>query len=288
MLLSNLKKVHCVGIGGIGVSAVAKLLHFHGIKVSGTDLEHSFIIDELKNLGIDVKLGHKEQNVPADADLVIYSPAVPLENVERALAKKLNIQQLSYAEFLGELSRTLRTIAVSGTHGKSTVTAMVGLILEAAGFDPTVIVGSHVPSFKYGNVRVGSSKWLVVEACEHQGNMRLLSPYISVITYIEEDHLDFYKDINDIAAAFQSFVNATDNAGLVVYNADEVHTRGLDFSKKRAQGFSLVNSELETALKLDDIAAAGEAISRNVRKTYVERVAGSPQAARSRVFQRSQ
>src|SRR3989339_304205 len=162
----NITAAHCVGIGGIGVSAVAKLLAAAGVRVSGSDIEESFIIEELRARGVAVVLGHRAENVPSDAQLLVYTPAAGENNPERVRARELGVLQMSYPEFLGELSRSYKTIAVSGTHGKSTTTAMIGLILEAAGFDPTVIVGSRVPAFPDSNLRVGKSEWMVVEGWE--------------------------------------------------------------------------------------------------------------------------
>ena len=152
---------------------------------------------------------------------LIYSGAVPEDNPERLCAFELGITEQSYAQCLGELSTHFTTIAVCGTHGKSTTTAMLGLILEAAGYDPTVIVGSRVPFFTHGNLRVGNSRFLVVEACEYRANFLELHPEMIVVTNIEEDHLDYFRDLDHIHETFQTFVNKLSAKGFVVYNADD-------------------------------------------------------------------
>ncbi|PIZ53726.1 UDP-N-acetylmuramate--L-alanine ligase, partial [Candidatus Uhrbacteria bacterium CG_4_10_14_0_2_um_filter_41_7] len=167
----NAKNVHIIGIGGIGTSAVAKWWQDQGAKVSGSDMHTSKIIDDLDKRGIEVKIGHFVDNVPRDCDLAIYSGAVPTTNVERQMVAELGVLELSYSEFLGQLAKTKKTIAVSGTNGKSTTTAMIATILIEAGYDPTVILGTKVPGWPEENLRIGKGDWFVVEACEHMANM---------------------------------------------------------------------------------------------------------------------
>lgn len=220
MNLEAVKNIHFVGIGGIGISAVAKFLALQGKKVSGSDVAESEVLDELRELGILIFVGHKEDNLPENADFVVYSSAVPDSNPEREKAKRKNIPQLSYFEFLGEMSRGKKTIAVSGTHGKSTTTAMLGLMLEAADFDPTVIVGSKVNDFPYKNLRFGKSEWLVVEACEHFKNFLHLHPQYLIINNIELNHTDCYKDLDDVENAFLNLAQKIPPGGIVLLNND--------------------------------------------------------------------
>jgi UDP-N-acetylmuramate--alanine ligase len=219
--LEGISKVHVIGAGGIGVSAVAKLLASQGRRVSGSDLGANEATQELSDAGIPVAIGHAAANVPADADLVIYSSAVPEDNPERQEASRRGIRQMSYFEFLGDFSKSKWTIAVSGTNGKSTTTALLGLILERAGLDPTVIVGSKVRTFPEKNLRLGNGKYFVVEACEHQANMLKLFPQMIVLTNIEEDHLDFYGDLAHIRKAFQRYIEKLPLDGTLVLNADD-------------------------------------------------------------------
>ncbi|MDA2921884.1 UDP-N-acetylmuramate--L-alanine ligase [Patescibacteria group bacterium AH-259-L07] len=223
------RKVHCIGIGGIGVSAVAKLLQSQGKIVSGSDLYESDITKELGELYIPVFFKHRKENISEDTDLVIYSPAVSENNPERQRAKELGISQFSYPEFLGVLSKEKNTIAITGTNGKSTTTALCGLMLEKAGLDPTVIVGSKVFLWD-GNVRVGKSNLpagrqgiFVVEACEHQANMLHLDPNIIVLTNLEKDHLDYYKDLNHIIDSFQEFIQKLPKDGVLILNSDDIN-----------------------------------------------------------------
>lgn len=221
MFLDKIQKVHLIGIGGIGVSAVAKLLKATGRQVSGSDIGESETIEELKGFGITVYKGHAAKNIEDDLDLIVYTSAAPENNPERVRGKDLGIKELSYFEFLGEYSKDKFTVAVSGTHGKSTTTAMLGLMAAEAGLDPTVIVGSKVKNFQYGNLRIGGSDLFIVEACEHMANMLHLSPKMIVLTNIEEDHLDFYKNLDNIMAAFRKYVQKLPADGKLIYNADD-------------------------------------------------------------------
>ncbi len=220
MNFDNLKTIHFVGVGGIGTSAVAKLMKLQGKIVSGSDVVASETIDELKNLDIKIFLNHSVNNVPENCDLIVYSSAVPDSNSEREAAKSRGIPELSYFEFLGEISKTKKTIAISGTHGKSTTTAMLGLMLEAAGFNPTVIVGSKVKNFPHQNLRFGKGDWLVVEACEHLKNFLHLYPRHLIINNVELDHTDCYKDLNDVEDAFLNLAQEVRAGGIIFFNND--------------------------------------------------------------------
>lgn len=221
MDLTRISKIHFIGIGGIGISALAKMMKLLGKQVSGSDAMMNETTRELEKMDIKVFQGHYFKQVPDDIDLVVYSSAVPEDNLERQRAKELGVPELSYFEFLGEVSADKFCIAVAGTHGKSTTAAMLGKILIDAGLDPTVIVGSKLKYFEHGNFRLGQSKYLVVEACEHQANFLHLNPNALIITNIEAEHLDFYKDLEDVALAFQRLVDKLPADGLLIYNADD-------------------------------------------------------------------
>ncbi len=225
MELNSLKRVHVVGIGGIGVSAIAKYLKTKGVTVTGSDASESDITRELEAMGISVSAPAAPSDVPGKADLLIYSEAVPAENVDREAARSRGVPERSGGEFLGLLSATMKTIAIAGTNGKSTTTAMVGLILEAAGMDPTIIVGSKVPSLPLGNVRVGASEWLVLEADEYRAKFLQYAPHVAAITNIEADHFDFYSGIDEITKAFQEFIGHVAKSGTVILNADDAVCR---------------------------------------------------------------
>ncbi len=222
--LEHVHRVHCVGIGGIGVSAVAKFLRLQGKDVSGSDTARSIVTADAERAGVRV-VDPSAENVAPDLDLLIYTSAAPETQVERQAAAALGIPQLGYFEFLGLLSRSRKTIAISGTNGKSTTTAMLGLILEKAGLDPTVIVGSRVPDFAYGNLRVGKSDLLVVEACEYREQFMSLWPWMVVVTKIVEDHLDYYRDLAHIQKAFQAFAAKLPPDGPLAWNGDDAGSR---------------------------------------------------------------
>jgi len=200
-----------VGIGGIGVSALAQYYLAKGHKISGSDLAASEITEDLKKKGANITIG--KNTINRKADLVIYSPAVPLPNVKRQLS---DVKTLSYPEALGELTKKYFTIAISGTHGKSTTTAMLGLLLVKAGLDPTVIVGTKVREFGNTNCRIGKSKYLIIEACEHFASFLHYWPKIIVVTGLEPDHLDYYKNIGNLKKAFREFIGHLPQDGLLL------------------------------------------------------------------------
>lgn len=222
------KFVHIVGIGGIGTSAVAKWWQHHGATVSGSDVQPSEIIHDLDKRGIEVKIGHFADNLPRDCDLLIYSRAVEATNVERQAAAERGIPEMSFAQFLGALAKDHKTIAIAGTNGKSTTTAMVAKILIDAGFDPTVIVGSKSSELPDGNLRIGQSDWLVIEACEHMASFLEISPMIGVVTNVEEDHLDYYRDIDHIKNTFQKWLTQTQ---IAVLNAADENSKNFTAEK---------------------------------------------------------
>lgn len=229
MKLREAQKIHCIGAGGIGLSSIAKFLVAQGKRVTGSDVTESGITEELAAHGVAITYGQLG-GVPAGTELVIYSEAAPFENPERADAREKGIPEMSYAEALGAISRDKRTIAVSGTNGKSTTTALIGLILEAAGMDPTVVVGSKVTSFPLGNLRIGESDWLVVEADDYHAHLLQLRPEVIVLTNIEEEHMDYFSDMSHIVRTFQSFIDSLPEDGtLIVNNDDPVTVDDLDF-----------------------------------------------------------
>jgi UDP-N-acetylmuramate--alanine ligase len=227
MMLTQIDKIHFVGIGGIGVSAVAKLMAKIGKTVTGSDATESEITHDAEKAGIKVSIGHKAGNLPKSLDLVVYSGAVPEDNPERAKARERKIPEMTYFEFLGEMSRDKFTIAVSGTHGKSTTTALLGQMLALGDLDPTVIVGSKTKAFDNGNLRHGRTKYFVVEACEHEAHMLNLRPKVIVLTNIEEDHLDFYSGIEEIKETFLKYIKLLPDGGLLIANGDDQIIRNI-------------------------------------------------------------
>ena len=209
-------KIHFIGIGGIGVSAIARYYLEKGNEIYGSDVVSSLITEDLVKRGAKIVIGPNVPENIKDYDLVVHSPAVRENNPELVEAELKGIKILSYPQALGEITKEYFTIAVSGTHGKSTTTAMIGLILAEAGFDPTVIVGTRLKEFGDSNFRMGQSKYLVIEACEHEESFLNYWPKIAVVTNIEEDHLDYYQTIEKIKDAFNMFVSHLGNDGVLV------------------------------------------------------------------------
>ncbi len=209
--LSKIKKVFFIGIGGIGISAIARMILGRGKSVAGSDIGENEITLELKKLGVDIKLGQGIELIPKDTDLIIYTIAVKKydKNFYDKL-KNLGIKMLSYPEMLGIVTKDKYTIAVAGTHGKTTTTAMIAKILIDAGLDPSVIVGSLLKDYK-SNFIAGKSEFFVVEACEYERSFLNLHPKILVITNIDADHLDYYKDLEDIESAFRELSSKSEN-----------------------------------------------------------------------------
>ena len=241
-ILRKAKRVHFIGIGGIGVSAIARMTLTEGKEVSGSDISPSAITDELKKLGAKIFLGHKAKHVRNNADLVIYTPALAPDNPELKKAKKMRIPILSYPEALGLISKNKYTIAISGAHGKTTTTAMIGKILMDAKYDPTIIVGSFLKDQK-SNFVAGKGKYFVCEACEYKESFLNLSPKIIVITNIDNDHLDYYKNLNNIKRAFAKFAGKLGNNDFLVCDKNNKNLRPvvkktkckiIDYSKIKA------------------------------------------------------
>ena len=260
--LKNAKYIHFIGVGGIGTSAIARMFLLEGKKVSGSDMAESEVTNALKEAGATICIGEDAKNIPADCELVIYTIAVPKEHAELVEAKKRGVPVISYPEVLGIISKDKYTIAITGTHGKTTTTAMIAKIMMDAGLDPTVIIGSFLHAdtrgFKTqmnadigdadgrgykdtqihvdGNISVnqrlhqrksaswtnfvaGKSKYLVVEGCEYCRSFLNLSPSILVITNIDADHLDYYRDMEDIVSAFVELTQKLPKDGYLVIDS---------------------------------------------------------------------
>lgn len=219
-----MKKIHLVGIGGIGISALAQLLHHDGYGVSGTnDSESPETLDRVRALGVPVYIGADIENIDPGTDLVVYSAAWETRAPEfmEAIAAR-GIPMKSYFEMLGEVSAGKRTVAVSGTHGKTTTTAMLARILRDAGAEPTAIVGSVVREFG-SNYLPGTSDLFVAESCEYRRHFLNLSPSVLVVTNIEFDHSDYFKDLADVQAAFRTFMEKVPADGAIITNPNDAN-----------------------------------------------------------------
>jgi UDP-N-acetylmuramate--alanine ligase len=259
--------IHFIGIGGIGISSLAQYYLAKGNKVSGSDLAESETTKALQKKGVKIFIDHKAENVPENVDLVIYTPATPKNNPELKEAKSLKIKNLrakrmkfsssaslrsearqlkilSYPQALGELTKEYFTIAVCGTHGKSTTTAMISLILIKAGLNPTVIIGTKLKEFGNSNFRMGgrpnhksqapnpkhqipNHKILVIEADEHFASFLNYWPQIIVLTNIDRDHLDYYKNLKNILKAFKEFISHLPKNGYLIVNKDDKNIKKL-------------------------------------------------------------
>jgi UDP-N-acetylmuramate--alanine ligase len=218
-MFGRITNVHFVGVGGIGMSGIARVLKKQGFNVTGSDLKPTDITKELEGLGIQVFYGHRAENCH-EAQVIVYSSAVAPDNPELVWASKARIPVIPRAEMLAELMRMRYSIAVSGTHGKTTTTSMITLVLEEAGLKPTSVIGGLVRGSKT-NGQLGNGKYLVAEADESDKSFLLLLPTLAVITNIEEEHLDCYKDLTEIKTAFLDFANRVPFFGSVVACADD-------------------------------------------------------------------
>ncbi len=226
-------RIHFIGIGGIGMSALARYYLSRGFEVSGSDLVASEITETLEKQGVKISIGsHQAKNIAVVANLVVYSAAVESKNPEFKEAKKRKIKCQTYAQALGELTKEYFTIAVSGTHGKSTTTAMIALIMVEAGLDPTVVVGTKLREFGDSNFRAGQSKYLVIEADEYAASFLNYWPKIVMLTNIEADHLDFYKDLANIVKTFEEYVKHLGPGGVLVANEEDLNIEKLVKSVK--------------------------------------------------------
>ncbi|HAY33679.1 MAG TPA: UDP-N-acetylmuramate--L-alanine ligase [Bacteroidetes bacterium] len=219
-MFKNIKKVHFVGIGGIGMSGIAEILLNQGFEISGSDKNLSEITQRLSDLGIKIYEGHFAENL-ADVDVLVYSSAVTLDNpeVQAAIQKKIPI--IKRAEMLAECMRMKYGIGIAGTHGKTTTTSMVGLVLTEANIDPTIIVGGKLSGLGGTNARLGNGEFIVVEADEFDRTFLKLTPTIAAITTLEKEHLDTYADLEDIKSAFIEFANKVPFYGFVTLCLDE-------------------------------------------------------------------
>jgi len=212
--------IHMIGIGGISMSALAHMLKFFGYRVSGSDRTETRITESLKAAGVEVCIGHSADAV-CDPDLVCYTAAIPKDNPELVKARSLGIPVMERAELLGELMKLYKyPVAVAGTHGKTTTTSMLSLVLLEANLDPTILVGGELSQIG-GNYKIGAKDYLVFEACEYVESFLHFNPYISIITNVEEDHLDYFSGISHIITAFERFARLNSPDGCIIVCSDD-------------------------------------------------------------------
>ncbi len=241
-MFSSIKKIHFIGIGGIGMSGIAEIILDQGFKVSGSDRALSEVTQRLESLGAKIFESHEAKNIYDDVDTVVYSSAVSPDNPEIQEAKKRKLPIVRRAEMLAEVMRLKYGIGVAGTHGKTTTTSMISLVLMEGDLDPTVIVGGKLSGLGGTNARLGKGDYIVVEADEFDRSFLSLTPTIAIMTTLETDHLDTYRDLEDIKSAFVQFANKVPFYGFVVLCLDETALQDIipQISKKKiyTYGFS--------------------------------------------------
>jgi UDP-N-acetylmuramate--alanine ligase len=269
-MFAKIQQVHFVGIGGIGMSGIAEVLLNLGYKVSGSDLKHSGVTQRLAGLGASVFDGHRAENI-SGAEVVVTSSAIAAENPEVVEAHKLHVPVIQRAEMLAELMRLKYGIAIAGMHGKTTTTSMVAAVLAAGGLDPTVVVGGRVDAMG-SNARLGKSHYLVAEADESDRSFLKLSPILSVVTNIDREHMDCYRNMRDVKKTFLEFMDRVPFYGMVVVCNDDpmlrrllpqAQRRTVTYGTKRGSDFLVkletnVNSETNPASQGRPKNAPGE------------------------------
>ena len=224
-MFKKIKHIHFVGIGGIGMSGIAEVLLNLGYKVSGSDMKDSDTTARLKKLGGEIMIGHRAGNITSP-HVVVISSAVKEDNVEVITAREKQVPVIPRAEMLAELMRLKYGVAIAGAHGKTTTTSMVATVLAAGGIDPTVVIGGKLNSIGT-NAKLGQGEFLVAEADESDGSFLKLSPTIAVVTTIDAEHLDYYRDIDEIKAAFLTFINKVPFYGVSMLCLDQPHIQAL-------------------------------------------------------------
>ena len=268
--------IHFIGIGGIGMSGIAEVMHDLGYRVQGSDASDSGNVKRLRELGIPVTIGHKPENI-ADAQVVVYSSAVKAENPELAAARGLGLPIVRRAEMLAELMRLKRAVAVAGTHGKTTTTTMVAALLEGGGFDPSVVNGGIINA--YGtNARIGAGDWMVVEADESDGTFLRLPATVAIVTNVDPEHLDFYGSFENVKAAFQNFVENLPFYGFAVMCADHADVQGIIARVRDRRiityGFSPQADSRAVNVSFSEGASHFDVLFRDRRKQTEDRVTG--------------
>ena len=218
--------VHFIGIGGVSMSSLAKLLKEDGHKISGSDMNLSGNVKKLMADGIEISIGHSEDNLK-DCDMVVYTAAISKDNPELLKAKEKGILTIERCDLLGEMMKGYKyPVNISGTHGKTTTTSMVSSVFLEAGVDPTISIGGDFDKIG-GNLNIGSKDYFICEACEYVESFLKFYPYITVILNIEEDHLDYFSGIEHIKNSFLKFAERTDKNGFVVINGDDENCRSI-------------------------------------------------------------
>ncbi|WP_125154242.1 UDP-N-acetylmuramate--L-alanine ligase [Clostridium rectalis] len=263
------KPIHFIGIGGISMSGLAEILLEKGYKVSGSDMNESNTTNKLTKMGAEIFIGHNKNNIK-DPSLVVYTAAISKDNPELIKALDSKIPTMDRAEFLGQLMKGHKfNIAISGTHGKTTTTSMMSHISIKSDLDPTILVGGQLDIID-GNVRTGQSEYFITEACEYKASFLKFFPYIGVILNIDADHLDYYKDIEDIQNTFSKFVQLIPEHGYLVANLDdEKMGKVIDSAKCNVLTYGINKGDIKaTNIKFNDKGCASFDVLRNSNKLF--------------------
>ncbi len=256
-------KIHFIGIGGIGISALAQFCAKRGDVISGSNAGKTSVFPILKKCGMTIFKSHNKKNIFEDCDLIVFSEAVPIDNIERKQAQEMGIPEKSYFEFLGEVLQEKKVIAVAGTHGKTTTIGLIAAGMKSANFDATVFIGSTIREFDNKNFHFGTNEFCLVEACEYRENFRFLSPEIVILTSVDFDHPDHFQDEKHYFSAFENFVK---NTKTVIYHKHDLNAEKVlkNFKGKKIAVEKIFDKELQIngqknrenatlALKLADV-----------------------------------
>ena len=291
-MFAKIQRIHFVGIGGIGMSGIAEVLLNLGYRISGSDLKNSAVTERLAALGAAIFEGHAAANI-AGADVVVTSSAISVDNPEVAEARRLHVPVIQRAEMLAELMRLKYGIAIAGMHGKTTTTSMVAAVLAAGGLDPTVVVGGRVDAMG-SNARLGKSQYLVAEADESDRSFLKLSPILSVVTNIDREHMDCYRDMRDVRRTFLEFMERVPFYGMVVGCNDDavlrrllprVHRRVTTYGTSRGSDFLI---RMGRRSRVSVLAAGEHGPLVRFQVTYKEKDLGRVHAARAGHAQRAE
>jgi UDP-N-acetylmuramate--alanine ligase len=282
---NTIKKIHFIGIGGIGMSALARFFLYEKKQVSGSDRASSMITDALEKEGVKFFVGQSAENISNDSDLIVYTEAMAKDHEEMLAGQALGVPMMNYFEALGLVVNPYYLIAVSGSHGKTTTTAMLTDVLEEAGLDPTAVIGS-LRSKTGSNFRAGKSKYAVVEACEYKRDFLHLEPDILVITNVEFEHVDYYKELADVQSAFKTLAQKVPAEGFVV--ADTSHTnikpilegvkaKVIDYKNWLDLNLALRQPGLHNRLNAGAVSAVADIlqIAKNISNKALENFAGT-------------
>lgn len=264
-MILDKKNIHFIGIGGIGMSAIAHVLLKMGYNVSGSDLESTALTKRLEDMGAKVHAGHDASNLPDSAEVVVYSSSINESNPEVMKAAHLRLPIVKRAEVLGEILNRKKGIAVTGTHGKTTTTSLISVMLENCSMDPTVMIGGEVELFG-SNAKFGQGEYCVAEADESDGSFLYLKPLYPVITNVEMEHVDYYKTLDDAIDAYAAFANNMKKTGALLYNYDDENIKKVLLKhrgNKESFGFSNKADIYPHEIKMSEFRSSYVCVYRN-------------------------